>query len=177
MKDSNPFCPRSWLDTLALGVARLGPAGLSPKAPGTAGSLVAVLLAPWFFLPWSMPVRVLLLIALFFGGAIAATRAERLLARKDPSSVVVDELVGQWIVLLPLGFVPTMAAGPALNGTPILLLLAAFALFRLFDIAKPWPIRASEHWLPAGYGIMIDDVIAGCIGMLCLIGLILVLSA
>lgn len=178
MKKAPPTAPRTWLDILALGVASLGPAGLAPKAPGTVGSAVAVLLAPWCFLPWSMPIRVVLLIILFFLGALAATRAERLLGREDPSSVVVDELVGQWLVLLPLTlpFASGVVPGPVWNGAPILLLLAAFGLFRLFDIAKPWPVSASEHWLPAGYGIMIDDVVAGLIGMACFIGLLIAIA-
>jgi len=46
-------------------------------------------------------------------------------------------------------------------------MFAAFVLFRIFDIAKPWPVNASEHWLPGGFGIMLDDVVAGFLAMLC----------
>lgn len=66
--------------------------------------------------------------------------------------MVIDELVGVWLVLLPF-------ARPGFG-----LVLAAFAFFRLFDILKPWPVRASETWLPAGFGVMIDDVLAGPVG-------------
>lgn len=93
--------------------------------------------------------RVLLLLALFFLGSETGTRVEQLLGQKDPSRVVIDELVGQWLTILPLAAPTTFE------------LVAAFVLFRFFDIAKPAPVRASENWLPGGYGIMIDDVLAG----------------
>ena len=137
-------------DRLALGVARLGVAGLAPKGPGTCGSLVAVLLAPWCFMPLSLPWQLAVLTLIFFVGAWAAGRAEQILGEKDPGQVVVDELLGQWIAIMPLGAVVNVWQ-----------LLAAFVLFRAFDIAKPWPIKASETWLPGGFGVMLDDLIAG----------------
>ena len=107
---------------------------------------------------WAVPVwlRLAVLVVLFFLGAVAATRAETLLGRKDPGEVVIDELVGVWLVLLPFPH-------PC-----FFMVLAAFVLFRIFDIAKPWPVKASENWLPAGYGVMIDDVVAGLWALLCL---------
>lgn len=136
-------------DRLLLGLARLEPSGLSPVAPGTAGSAFAVLLAPWLFLPLPMTGRLLALAVIFVVGAVTATHAERLLGRKDPGSVVIDELGGQWLTLLPF-------ADLGWTG-----LLAGFLFFRLFDILKPWPVKASESWLPSGWGIMIDDYVAG----------------
>ena len=106
-----------------------------------------------------------LLLLLFVLGALAATRAEKLLGRKDPGEVVIDELVGVWLVLLPFA-------------TPgVWLVVAAFVFFRIFDIAKPWPVRASENWLPDGFGVMLDDVLAGlwallCVGVLHWVGLV-----
>lgn len=159
---------RAMVDQAVLFVARLGPCGLSPRAPGTVGSAVAAAAAPWLFLPLSPGLRLAVLAVLFVGGARAATRAERLLNRKDPSSVVVDELVGQWIALIPLPAVwaGTSLPGPLWGGVPLVLLLAGFCLFRLFDITKPGPVRASENWLPAGWGVMIDDVVAGAFAMI-----------
>ena len=151
---------RALKDTLILTAARLGPAGLSPRAPGTAGSALAALVAPWLFLPLPVPYRLLVLVLLFAFGTWVATRAERLLGHKDPSCVVIDELVGQWIALLPLSCAPATDK-PEFWGTVLL----GFALFRLFDIWKPGPVRASEKWLPAGGGIMIDDVVAGVFAM------------
>lgn len=163
---------RSLADEIVLGVARLGPAGLSPKAPGTVGSAVAVLVAPWLFLPLSPLWRLAVLAGFFVVGGLCSGRAERLLGRKDPSSVVVDELVGQWIALLPLGLMPLRdMPGPVLGpaAAPVLLLAAGFGLFRLFDIWKPGPVDASQDWLPGGWGIMIDDVLAGGFALVALL--------
>ena len=146
--------PASLMDALALHLATLGPAGRMPKAPGTWGSLAAAVLAPFLFLPLPFLARLAALLLLFPAGAWSAGRAEHVLGRKDPGHVVVDELWGQWIAILPL------AAAEAYWIIP------AFLLFRLFDIAKPWPVRASERWLPGGWGIMIDDGFAGLYAMI-----------
>lgn len=81
-------------DACILAFCRLGVAGLAPKAPGTWGTALACLLAPFLFLPLDMGGRALVLLLLFVLGALAATRAEKLLGRKDPGEVVIDELVG-----------------------------------------------------------------------------------
>ncbi len=141
---------RTFTDHLALAIARLGVAGLSPKGPGTCGSFVALVLAPWCFMPLAPLIQVAVLAAVFGVGSWAAGRAEIILNEKDPGQVVVDELLGQWIAVMPLGSVVN-----------IWQLLAAFVLFRTLDIAKPWPIKASENWLPGGYGVMLDDLIGG----------------
>ena len=141
---------------VSLALAELGPIGRLPTAPGTFGSLLAAVAAPWIFIPLSAWSRGLLLIALFLLGSLAAARSEAFYQRKDPGSVIIDELLGQWIVFIPL----QEAAWPWLG--------AGFVLFRLFDIVKPWPVRASEDWLPGGFGVMLDDVVAGLYGGLCL---------
>lgn len=140
--------PENLADALVLGFCRLGVAGLSPVLPGTCGSALAAVLAPFLFLPLPLPLRIFLLLILFLLGGMAATRAERILGRSDPGEVVIDELVGVWLVLLPFAQPGWWRIG------------VAFLLFRLFDMTKPWPVRASEHWLPGGYGVMIDDVLA-----------------
>lgn len=150
---------QKWQDAACLTFCRLGVTGLAPIAPGTWASAVSALLAPIWFLPLSLQGRSLVLIALFFIGALATTRGERLLGRKDPPELVVDELLGMWLTLLPFATVS------------VSMLLAGFVLFRLFDIWKPWPVGASEHWMREGYGIMLDDVFAGLMAMLCLAGL------
>ena len=149
-------------DTLVLHFCRLGPAGLSPKAPGTAGSFLATLLAPLVFLPLSLPWRLVLLLLLFVLGGFAASRAEVLLQKQDPGCVVIDELVGQWISMLSFG-----SLSAASTWRDIAFLFIAFLFFRFFDILKPWPVHASESWLPSGWGIMIDDVLAGVWALLC----------
>lgn len=158
------------LDTMILHFCRLGPAGLSPKAPGTAGSFLAVLLAPFVFLPLSLPWRLGVLALLFILGGLAASRAEVLLGRQDPGCVVIDELVGQWITMLCLG---SFSADSGWRD--VFFLLVPFFFFRLFDILKPWPVHASESWLPTGWGIMIDDVLAGVWAFICVSAVLLMM--
>ena len=136
-------------DKFLLGYCRLGVAGLAPKAPGTWGTAEACVLAPFIFLPLSLGWRLAFLGFLFVTGGLAATRAEEILDQKDPGQVVIDELVGVWLVLTPF------------KSPDIWTIAAAFVFFRIFDITKPWPIKASENWLPGGFGVMIDDVLAG----------------
>ena len=120
---------------------------------------LAALLAPLIFLPLPLWGRLLFLAVIVVTGGLAATQAEILLGRTDPGEVVIDELAGVWIALLPLGAGQWSWAG----------LVWAFALFRLFDIWKPWPVHASESWLPAGWGIMLDDILAGLMTMCCML--------
>ncbi|WMW64928.1 phosphatidylglycerophosphatase A [Nitratidesulfovibrio liaohensis] len=144
-----PQTPQRGLDRLAPEVARVWYAGRSPVAPGTVGSAVAALLAPWLFLPLPLGWRVVVLLVVFCGGAWAAGRAARVLGRCDPGSVVIDEVAGQWMTMLPFATLSPLGV------------LAAFVLFRVLDILKPGPVGASESWLDGGPGIMIDDVVAG----------------
>ena len=122
--------------------------GLSPRAPGTVGSLVA-LLPWWFFLQHlSLPLYLgVLLIALIIG-VWAGGWVIGKIGIEDPSVVVWDEFIGQWIALLlaPAGW---------------LWMLGGFALFRLFDIWKPWPVSWADQKLHGGLGAMLDDVLAG----------------
>lgn len=155
-------------DYLALGLATWG-VGYLPLAPGTWGSAVGVLL---YLIFQALSLKaftvmhgkgydattlhilrttlfVLLISLITMAGVWAATRAERLLRRKDPGQVVADEVAGQMIAFV---FVPATSAP--------WVLVAGFILFRLFDIWKPYPVRRLEA-LPSGLGIMADDVLAG----------------
>ncbi len=124
--------------------------GCWPFGPGTAGSLGAVA-AAWLLcrLTGLAPVWLLAAAAALLLPAIwAAGQVARSSGKEDPGIVVVDEVLGQWVALAAAGaFTFTGAA-------------AAFVLFRLFDIIKPWPVRAAER-LPGGWGIVADDVLAG----------------
>lgn len=137
----------------ALLFCRLGVAGLSPVMPGTCGTLLAACIAPVLYVPLPLWGRALLLAGVFWLGALAAGYVERVTGRQDPGEVVIDELLGLWVVLLPF-------AEPSWQ-----VMVAAVVLFRIFDMAKPWPVSASEHWLPNGYGVMIDDVVAGLLAL------------
>ena len=134
--------------------------GFSPFAPGTAGALVAVI--TWTVLFYVIPFNILLvvtslLIVLFTAAGIWS--ADKLESEwgKDPSKVVVDEMVGVWIALL---------AVPVGN---VWYILFAFLLFRFFDIFKPLGIRKMEQ-LEGGIGVMADDILAGIYSFLLLMG-------
>ena len=126
--------------------------GLIPKAPGTMGSLAALPFA-WALLafcgPWELAVAS---VAVFAVGIWASGRYADALGRSDPGEVVIDEVAGQWIALIP---------APLLADKLWLAFAAGFVLFRLFDIIKPWPISWAERRFSGAWGIMIDDVIAG----------------
>lgn len=139
-------------------IATVGGVGrLIRKAPGTAGSLAGAVVAP--FLPFYL--RIAVIVALFFIGAFAATAYERETGRTDPGEVVIDEVAGQLIATL--GHLGTRAAVGSY-------LIPCFILFRIFDILKPWPVSACER-LPRGWGIMLDDVVAGAFASLTLFAL------
>ena len=122
--------------------------GLAPFAQGTFGSAAAVL--PWLALR-DLPIMAYLLVLIlgFVIGAWACDVAGRALGVDDHRALVWDEFVGLWIALIPAMLAPWWAV------------LAGFALFRLFDVWKPWPIRWLDRHLKGGVGVMVDDVIAG----------------
>lgn len=120
--------------------------GLSPKAPGTAGSVAALVFAvPLVVLPWWAGLGLVMLA--FAVGCYLCGETSRRLGVHDHGGIVWDEFVGLWLVLLWIPF-------------EFAWWLAAFVLFRLFDIVKPWPIRWLDRRVGGGFGIMIDDVLA-----------------
>lgn len=145
--------------------------GYIRPAPGTWGSLVAL---PWAWLLHVLggfPLLLLGVIAAFLKGWWATSKMTAGSDDHDPSEIVIDEVVGQWIALLPLSFAAWN------NDIPIHVMwpgwIAAFALFRLFDIWKPWVIGWADRRGDA-LGVMLDDVIAGifaAIGVIVLAGL------
>lgn len=125
--------------------------GLSPFAPGTAGSLVAIPLAlPLVLLP--LPVALGLIAAAFLFGVWLCGRVGRRLAVHDHSGIVFDEFVGLWLILVCVPFHWAWW-------------LAAFAIFRVFDAAKPWPISWFDRRIHGGLGVMLDDLLAGGISL------------
>ncbi|HYA17824.1 MAG TPA: phosphatidylglycerophosphatase A [Bryobacteraceae bacterium] len=130
--------------------------GYSPWAPGTIGSLAAVLMAwPLARAGFGSAHFLILTLALLYPAIQAAGTVEKESGGKDPQVVVVDEVLGQWVTL----------AGAARFDWVTLAL--AFGLFRLFDIWKPFPIRRLEK-IPGGAGIVLDDIGAGIYGALVL---------
>ncbi len=128
--------------------------GAVPKAPGTAGTLVAVgiyLLLP----PLSALVYGLMLLLTFALGIYLCGKTAADLGVHDHGGIVWDEFVGYWI---------TMFMAPA----GWLWVLLGFGLFRLLDIVKPWPISWVDKELKGGLGIMLDDVLAGIMAALCI---------
>lgn len=121
--------------------------GLLPKIPGTWGSLAALPFAYALALlggPWLLAGAAVLIFAIgIWASEVYATRH----GLEDPGAVVVDEVAGQWLTLVPV----------ALHLEYYLL---AFLLFRFFDIVKPWPVSWADRKLKGGFGIMADDVIA-----------------
>jgi len=159
-------------DYLALAISTCG-VGYIPLAPGTWGSAVGV--GVFLLLRWLtrelleragqirssilltgqvhfLALQLLVVTVVTLIGFWAASRAERLLQKKDPGKVVIDEVAGQLIALLP---VPLLAGGPWR-----VWIIIGFFLFRAFDIIKPYPVRRLEA-LPSGLGIVADDLAAG----------------
>lgn len=129
-------------------------AGLSPKAPGTLGTLVAIpvyaLMAQLSLLDYLM-----VMLVMFALGILICQHCERRLQISDHSGIVWDEIVGYLVTLTAVPFSWSAAA-------------AGFVLFRLFDILKPWPIRLLDRKVHGGLGIMLDDLLAGIFAALCL---------
>jgi len=147
---------RGPLDYFALAIATFG-VGFIPIAPGTWGSLVGVgiylllrtkALGEFLGFEFTLVLTIQLITLL---GIWAASRTERITGRKDPGKVVVDEVAGQLVSLIPT-LMPVLS-------TPIWIMVS-FILFRFFDIVKPYPARDMER-LPGGLGIMCDDWVAG----------------
>jgi len=134
------------LGETAVLIATLGRIGFIPFAPGTFGSLAALAVAWLIVVAWGTPALLAGAVVLFGIGWCAASRVTRV-AGGDPGFVVVDEAVGMWL---------TLAAAPL----DPLFWAAAFLLFRLFDVAKPWPVRWADTRIGGGFGIMFDDVLA-----------------
>ena len=142
------------MDRLFMFIATGAGSGYLPVAPGTWGSAVGVLL--WLAVSrLALPAYLAVLGALFVIGVFSAGAAEKIVDRGDPGLVVIDEIVGQLIVLTAAPHHPVAV-------------LAGFALFRLFDILKPFPVGWIDRHLHGGLGIMLDDVAAALYALLVL---------
>jgi phosphatidylglycerophosphatase A len=152
--------------TLPVWVATVAGVGYFPVVPGTAGSAVGVVLvaaldAIQISTAWRFVLQALMIIIIFFLGVWSAGQSEKFFGRTDPGHVVIDEVAGQMVAFLLLPHASWK------------LLLAGFVLFRVFDISKPFPAGRAER-LPGGWGIMVDDIVAGiyALGALAFLGYI-----
>lgn len=130
-------------------------AGLSPVAPGTMGALIALPPAwviSWLGGPWLLLGATAVIFALGVGVSDAYRRA---VGRDDPGEVVIDEVAGQWLTLVVAPLDPIAYA-------------FGFLAFRVFDIAKPWPVGLIDRRVGGGLGIMADDIAAGALAGLAL---------
>lgn len=142
---------RDPVQLLALGFG----SGLVPHAPGTAGSLLG-LAAAILAAQWSAWIAVAITVVVVVAGVWICGEGARRLGVHDHPAIVWDEIAGMMIAML--------AAPPGWGWTAL-----AFALFRAFDIIKPWPIREIDHAMRGGAGIMLDDVMAGILAALVLL--------
>ena len=159
------------MNRLAQMTATVAGVGYLRPAPGTWGSLAALPMAWAFHTLGGLPLLALAVIGTFTKGIWATREMTRGSDDHDPSEIVIDEVAGQFIALLPLSYASWM------HGIDILAMwpgwIAAFALFRLFDITKPGPIGRADRRGDA-LGVMLDDVIAGifaALGVILLAGL------
>ena len=133
--------------------------GLLPWAPGTWGSLLALGIH-WALPPVPPVLAVSILAVAFAAGCVICGTSARRLGVHDHGGIVLDEIVAMLLVL---------SITPRTPGWTLL----AFALFRLFDVVKPWPIREADHRIPGGLGIMLDDVLAAVYAALVVRGVLL----
>jgi len=121
--------------------------GYSPVAPGTLGTLIAI--PVYYFLSNILPpIYEITLVSFFFLSVWISENAERLFGKKDDPRIVIDEVIGFLITML---WIPKT----------LLFVIMGFFLFRFFDILKPFPIRRLEKGFKGGFGVVLDDVVAG----------------
>jgi len=134
---------------IAVWLATVGGLGYAPIAPGTFGSAAGVAVY-WLTRHWSNPAQLAIIVVVSLVGTWAATRAAVHFGKEDPGQVVIDEVAGQLVTL-------------AFTGAGVAATVAAFLIFRILDIIKPYPANRFER-LPGGVGIMADDLMAGVYG-------------
>jgi phosphatidylglycerophosphatase A len=129
-------------------------AGLAPRAPGTAGSVVGAL-AAWWLLEWPLAARIGVVAGVIALGIWVCGESARRLQRHDDQRIVLDEIAGVLLTSL------------AVAEKSLFAIALVFVSFRIFDIWKPWPIRDVDHSLRGGLGIMLDDLIAAVFAAVC----------
>jgi phosphatidylglycerophosphatase A len=138
-----------------------GGTGLSPKAPGTAGSFAALIVG--LILLKFIPLQTLFMLTLFItiAGIFEINKYEKLTNTHDDKSIVIDEVAGMWIALM---FAISTAETMNYNYAYEISIIGSFAAFRLFDIWKPSTIGTIDRKVKGGLGVMGDDILAGIAG-------------
>ena len=145
------FRQMSWYDRFIVFCGVGFGSGLAPKAPGTFGSAFALLFVPiWLAIGLSNTIIAIILMSLI--GIYICGHTAKVMGVHDDGRIVWDEFAGQSITFLPVLYLGQMNW---------LWLLLGFILFRIFDVWKPWPIRVIDQKVEGGFGIMLDDLIAG----------------
>lgn len=152
------FQHMSWFERIIVFCGVGFGSGLAPKAPGTFGSAFALLFIPaWLAIGFGATIITIAIMSLI--GIYICGKTAQIMGVHDDGRIVWDEFAGQSIAFLPLLYLGQMTWLGALIG---------FALFRLFDIWKPWPISVIDRQVGGGFGIMLDDIIAGIWAALCI---------
>ena len=146
------------LRRLGVFIATCAYVGYAPVAPGTFGSAIGLAVFYVVRHQRSTTVEVAVIVALAAVGLWSATEAEHHFGGIDPGPVVIDEVIG---MLITLAFIPVNMAGA----------IVAFLIFRFLDVVKPWPARRLEQ-LPGGFGVVLDDMMAGVYGNVMMWGLV-----
>ena len=145
---------RKWRDPAVLVCCGFG-SGFLPKAPGTWGSLAALVVWWWLLAPLTWWAQLIVALATFVLGTWLVDRVVRRYGVGDAPAIVVDEFAGLWITLIGAGAEPVSA-------------LLGFIAFRFFDVLKPWPIKVADARVKGGFGVMLDDAIAGVFALVLL---------
>tara|TARA_A100001011_G_C13947405_1_gene689736 strand:+ start:107 stop:592 length:486 start_codon:yes stop_codon:yes gene_type:complete len=145
--------------------------GFIPFASGTIGSLAGIAL--WLALreiisPWIMILAIVLIFILSWPITEVYLRKNK---EHDPAEVIIDEVIGQWVSLIPLIYLDSIEY-PMINNQFYEFLLSSFLLFRFFDIFKPWPISIIDRQKNS-FSVLFDDVLAGFFSSICITGYIL----
>lgn len=142
---------RPWRDPEVLLLTGFG-SGFSPKAPGTAGSVVALAIWWWLLGPLGWPVQLAVIAAVFAVGMWLSHRVSMRYGVGDDPAIVLDEFAGLWLTLLGAPHGPVAA-------------VAGFVLFRIFDIWKIGPVRYADQHVQGALGVMLDDLLAGALAL------------
>lgn len=130
--------------------------GLLRPAPGTWGSFAALIIGIWMVQTFDLSIFLTAIVIVSIAGTFAINSIEKQSGIHDAPEIVIDEVAGMWLAMIPFYFMEPTWWGFA----------TAFLLFRLFDIIKPWPIGWLDKRVSGGFGVMIDDIVAGIFALI-----------